>query len=137
MTRKDLQELAALRLKEAGLLLAGGCPSGAYYLAGYAAECAIKACIAKQTEKHDFPDKKKANDSWVHDLSLLIQVAGLKDTLRETMIQHPEFNARWQVVQEWNEKSRYQNSTQAAAEKLLDALKHPRHGVIQWLELHW
>jgi HEPN domain-containing protein len=49
MTRKDLQKLAAIRLKEAKLLLAANAPDGAYYLAGYAVECALKACIAKAT----------------------------------------------------------------------------------------
>jgi len=32
---------------------------GAYYLAGYAVECAIKACIAKGTRRYEFPDKRK------------------------------------------------------------------------------
>ena len=50
LKRRDLRELALLRLKEAQVLLANGCWSGAYYLAGYAVECALKACIAKGTE---------------------------------------------------------------------------------------
>jgi hypothetical protein len=32
MTRKDLQKLAAIRLREAKLLLAANAPDGAYYL---------------------------------------------------------------------------------------------------------
>jgi len=31
---------------------------GAYYLMGYAIECAFKAAISKQIKEHDFPDKK-------------------------------------------------------------------------------
>jgi hypothetical protein len=57
MKRKDFQELAAVRLKEARVLLRAGCYEGAYYLAGYAVECALKACISKQTERHEFPDR--------------------------------------------------------------------------------
>jgi hypothetical protein len=34
-----------------------------YYLAGYPVEFALKACIAKSTERHDFPDKRRANQS--------------------------------------------------------------------------
>jgi hypothetical protein len=37
--------------------LAARFPEGAYYLAEYAIECAFKACIAKRTQQHDFPEK--------------------------------------------------------------------------------
>ena len=56
------------------MLLKAGHFSGAYYLAGYSVECALKACIAKQTARYDFPDKSKANDSFVHDLKKLAGV---------------------------------------------------------------
>jgi hypothetical protein len=41
MNRADLQQIAELRLQEARTLLTGGFPDGAYYLAGYAVECAL------------------------------------------------------------------------------------------------
>jgi len=53
MNRTELQRLSRIRIKEAKFLLDGGCYNGAYYLAGYAVECALKACIAKQTHRHD------------------------------------------------------------------------------------
>ena len=46
MNRNEFQELAEVRIGEAGVLLAGGKSDGAYYLAGYAVECALKACVA-------------------------------------------------------------------------------------------
>lgn len=49
LDRKELQELSRIRLTEAKGLLALGLWDGAYYLAGYAVECALKAYIAKQT----------------------------------------------------------------------------------------
>ena len=97
MKRKDFQQLAALRLKEAHLLFDGSCWEGAYYLAGYAAECALKACIAKKTERHDFPDKERVNASHTHDLEKLLRLAGLEDALLETKQTHPELNAHWIV----------------------------------------
>ena len=55
MTRSDLRNLAEWRLIEAKTLLKVS-PSGAYYLAGYAAECALKACYIRS--RHDeFPDR--------------------------------------------------------------------------------
>ncbi len=77
MKRQDFQELATIRLKEARVLLEARCWEGAYYLGGYVVECALKACIAKQTEQYDFPDKKRVNDSHTHDLQELIRVGQL------------------------------------------------------------
>jgi HEPN domain-containing protein len=78
VTRKELQKLAGLRLREAEVLLENGCPDGAYYLAGYAVECALKACIARKTVRHEFPDLSRARES-SHDLAELLRVAGLTD----------------------------------------------------------
>lgn len=56
MNRSDIQILADIRVGEAKALLDLGHWPGAYYLAGYAVECALKACIAKLTKADDFPD---------------------------------------------------------------------------------
>ena len=56
MNRQDFQALARVRLEEAKALRDAGRPAGAYYLAGYTVECALKACIAKRTREHDFPN---------------------------------------------------------------------------------
>jgi len=45
---------------------------GAYYLAGYAVECALKACIAKKTQRHEFPDKRRVDASHTHNLIQLL-----------------------------------------------------------------
>jgi len=55
--RATFQKLAEARLAEATLLLASGLPSGAYYLAGYAIECALKAIIAAQFRASEIPDR--------------------------------------------------------------------------------
>jgi HEPN domain-containing protein len=46
-TRAEFQELAETRLKEAKALLDLGMWNGSYYLAGYAVEVVLKACIIK------------------------------------------------------------------------------------------
>ena len=74
MNRKNLQTLTELRLKEAKVLLDQGFQDGAYYLLGYAVECALKSCIAKQFREYDFPDKKLVLDSHTHELSKLLSV---------------------------------------------------------------
>ncbi len=60
MNRIDLQQLARARLREAEALLNAGEWSGAYYLAGYAVECGLKACIAKLTGLARFPGEGSA-----------------------------------------------------------------------------
>lgn len=56
MNRGELQALAIVRIKETRILLDAGCYDGAYYLAAYAVECALKACIARQIPAEEFPD---------------------------------------------------------------------------------
>ena len=51
MNRNDFQQLADVRINEAEALLVQGKYDGAYYLAGYAVECGLKACIAKLTDQ--------------------------------------------------------------------------------------
>jgi HEPN domain-containing protein len=68
MNRNDFKVIARIRLKEARVLLKNNCYDGAYYLSGYAVECSLKACIAKQTRRHDFPEKKAVQESYTHDL---------------------------------------------------------------------
>lgn len=68
MHRNDLQLLSKVRLKEATALLEMGLSDGAYYLAGYAVECGLKACIAKETQRGEFPDRRRVNDSHTHNL---------------------------------------------------------------------
>ncbi len=68
-----------VRLAEARALLKAGLPDGAYYLVGYAVECALKACIARGTQRYEFPEKKRVNASHTYDLGELVKVAELQD----------------------------------------------------------
>ena len=72
-TRREFQQLARMRLNDARVLMRRGNVEGAYYLTGLAVECAVKACIAKNTRRHDFPPSQSAiKDIYTHDLSKLI-----------------------------------------------------------------
>lgn len=136
MTRKDLQRLSSIRLREAKLLLAANAPDGAYYLAGYAVECALKACIARSTGRHDFPDLKRVKDSYTHKAKDLIVVAGLKPAFDEAMRQS-EFAWSWEIVIQWSEESRYSNHSPQEASDLIEAIENRKHGILQWLKKHY
>jgi hypothetical protein len=61
----------------------GGNGEGAYHLTGLAVECAVKACIGKNTKRHDFPPNQAAiKDIYTHDLSKLIGTAKLEKESR-------------------------------------------------------
>ena len=136
MNRQDLQNLALTRLKEVEVLLNNHQYSGAYYLSGYVIECALKACIAKQTQEFDFPDKKTVMDSYTHDLEKLVKVAKL-DTQLKSLLNDPEFSVRWSMVKDWSEESRYQTHNPQEAQDIYSAITDTNHGVLQWLQQHW
>ena len=90
VNRIDLQNLAMERIAEAKILLDAGKWSGAYYLAGYAVECATKACIAKLSKADEFPDKNFGAKCWVHDIEQLVGLAEL-ETKQSADLEHVEF----------------------------------------------
>ena len=52
-------------------------------------ECALKACIAKSTNRHDFPDLATVKRCYTHDLGELLKLAGLSVQLGADMAADP------------------------------------------------
>lgn len=137
MNRKNLQSLARMRLAEARVLSEAGYPAGAYYLAGYAIECGLKACIARKTRRHDFPDKRTVDSSHTHNLKELVRIAGLEASRVEEARTNPRFRNSWDIVQQWSEQSRYTAVDLAKSKALVAAIGTPKHGVMTWIKRHW
>lgn len=137
MTAKDFRTVAELRLAEALRLRDSKCYSGAYYLAGYAVECGLKACVAKQTRKNEFPDKKRVEDAWTHDLNKLLRTARLDHVYQQTIVADKAFESNWAVVKDWKESSRYREWNKCDATNLIAAVQDAQHGVLTWLRKHW
>ena len=146
MNRASFHQLPEVRIKEARALLAAEFPGGAYYLAGYAIECALKACIAKRTHEHDFPEKKLVIDSHTHHLGKLLDLAGLSDLLKKDVVGNIELKLDWETVREWSEQSRYglfdddpigHWSGLASAQSLIDAVESKKGGVLRWIRQSW
>jgi HEPN domain-containing protein len=137
MNRLDFQQLAELRLSEARMLLANGFSDGAYYLAGYAVECALKACIAKRTCEHDFPDKKLVNDSHTHDIGDLLKYARLVADFDALTQVDPSMKSKLDTVVEWSESRRYQRNNRVDAEALLEAIEEGNGGLLPWIRQRW
>src|SRR3979490_3180442 len=119
--RATFQQLAEARLVEARLLLAHGHPSGAYYLAGYAIECALKAVIAAGFRANEIPDKPRVNSIYTHNLKDLPNLADLKGPLEDDMNENSELRESWATISKWSEHARYQVWTSDAAAIMLEA----------------
>lgn len=119
-------------------MLRAGLFAGAYYLTGYAVECALKSCIAKQTARYDFPDRKLAQDAWTHDLHKLVQLAGIGPQLTTDTIANPALQLNWTIAKDWSETSRYDLSiTRAQARDLYSACTSRRNGILPWVRQRW
>ncbi len=138
MNRSDFQQLTSLRLDEAKALLAAGFPDGAYYLAGYAVECAFKACIAKRTKLYDFPDKTLVLESHTHSLKELFRLAQVKDDWDTDVVSNPALKRNWNLLLAWSETSRYdRGKTRQQAFDLLNAIEDPQGGILPWVHQRW
>jgi hypothetical protein len=138
MNRDLLQRISSQRRREAAALLRAELFPGAYYLTGYAVECALKACIAKQTLRHDFPNRKLAQDSWTHDLEKLVQLAGVGPQLSSDTRANPALQLNWTIVKDWSETDRYDLSiTRAQARDLYSACTSRRNGILAWIRQRW
>jgi hypothetical protein len=116
MNRSDLHRLTRLRVREARVLLREGQSSGAYYLLGYAVECALKTRIARRTRRGDFPDKKRVTDAHTHNLNELARLAGLDDGAASAA--DPTVARYWGTVRSWRSDARYETHTAARARDL-------------------
>ncbi len=83
--RRDLKNLVDRRLADAHVLMSKRRYASAYYIAGYAVECAIKVCIAGQFRKNTIPDKNLVNNTYKHDFGILMKTAGIFARLEQNI----------------------------------------------------
>lgn len=125
-TFKDLSEA---RIREAAVLFNEGLYNGAYYLAGYSIECALKAFYCKQMQ---FPPKDVSR-LYNHNLNELSESCGLREELNNAMKDDKVLAASWGVASGWSEEARYKIWNKQKAEEILDAINNPQNGVLTWI----
>ena len=136
LRRKDFQRLAELRAKESGALARNKNEAGAFYLSGYAVECALKACIAKEARRHEFPPKVDyVRRVYTHDLEELLRLAGLEKQLETDAKANQSLGINWGVVKRWSEETRYKASGLNGRD-LYAAINGPS-GVLPWIKQRW
>ena len=139
MNRQTLQLLAEERLKDADTLLAAGQWAGAHYLAGYAVECGLKACIMVRVVNEGliFTDPKLVEKVWIHRLEPLLKMTGLEAAFGQACQADGLLAVHWTTAMKWEETSRYLFKAEAEARDLTVAVGHPTSGMLQWLRKHW
>jgi hypothetical protein len=138
VNRSDFQELAELHLQHARALLDAQLYSGAYYMCGYVIECALKACICKNTSQFDFhPSPDDVRKAWSHGTKDLIASAKIKDKIDAERRADKVLDVYWTVVAVWSVDSRYIKRIQTEAEDLYAAISDPLHGVFACIKRHW
>ena len=139
MNRADLQHLANGRILDASILLDGGRWSFAFYVAGYAVECALKSCfLARMTETGwVFQERAKIDDCLTHDFGKLIQLSGLTGELNAACETNPGFAGNWGVTKGWKVTDRYGNRAELEARALYEAITRSPDGVLPWIKKFW
>jgi hypothetical protein len=97
----------------------------------------LKACIAKDTKRSEFPDLEKVKDSYTHKLPTLVRVALLTSGLDAECVSDPAFELNWETAKDWSEKDRYVEHTEQEARELYRAITDRKHGVMRWIRQYW
>jgi hypothetical protein len=139
VNRAELRQLSTERIEDARALLAAKQWSGAYYLAGYSLECALKSCVLAYIERTGviFEDRKYAEKCWTHDIEELVRQADLKVERDKAAGTNLNLGNNWLIAKDWSELSRYRLFTQLQAEKLFNALTDHTDGVLSWVKTFW
>ena len=100
MNRAEYRQVALVRLADARVLLRARRFDGAYYLAGYVVECALKACIARQFRVATIPDPKLVSEIYRrgHELPALARLAGLELAITAEARRDGQFGSSWVTV---------------------------------------
>lgn len=148
--RTDFQDVAQLRITEAQTLLDHHLPDGAFYLAGYAVECALKAAICKTLGIDDFfePNTAKTHSAKVqddvlqkfktHDYGTLLALSGLYYTLEAATVADISLGDAWTVIRRLTRTEQYRYETVLRKEpgdvkSFVDSI----HIFLQWIKTYW
>ena len=135
--RADLRSNAQAKLDDAMILLQNRKFANAYYLAGYAVEMGLKACIAAHISAETIPDKDLIKNILRHDFPVLVGLAGLQPELKEQKDKDPDFAANWAFVSEWSPDARYEDKDITSAQAIIEAIGNQKSGVLQWIKMYW
>ena len=142
-----IRGLAILRLEEAEILVRNNKPDGAFYLAGYSVELALKAKIAErlgisslfadrllETEKFPEPDGLRRLVK-THNVGLLLVLSGLRPAYIQAKATSRTFAKFDQLLLSWSEQLRYRLPGQVSTQDVQDFIHFlgNQNGLLQWI----
>jgi hypothetical protein len=137
MTRTQFQELTAIRLEDAEVLLTANRFDGAYYFLGHVIQAALKACVARR-----FPSEILPREFFTHDLNK--PLAGTNSPELTSKLEDPRpapdgqsLSANWAIVLYWDIGVRYERVLSSRAEGMYQAVADPVYRVLQCLKSYW
>jgi hypothetical protein len=111
---------------------------GPFRSAGYVVECALKAVIAVQTRRHEFPDLNLAKKVYTHNLKELLDASRLKAAVDREFAKDPDLRDNWNIVKGWPETSRYEAGRhKGEADALFAAIADDTHGILSCISKYW
>ncbi len=137
-TKKTLQDLARLRLKEANALFDAGLYDGSVYLAGYAVELGLKARICRVLKIATYPAEGFGSSYKVHSFDQLKVLAALDPDISVT--KNKELFDNWSIAVKWDPEQRYDppgTYDEQSANDILESIQSKPNGVFTWLTKRW
>lgn len=141
MTKKELQEIANIRLKEAKALYDKGLYDGSVYLCGYVVEASLKARICKHLQMKQYLDTGDMRNVFLsHDFDRLLFLSGLKNRINLANRRGTGLFKNWSLLTTWTPDMRYASVgtyNQQYAADLIKALEDPSDGFLVWIKRLW
>lgn len=141
MTRRELQKIADLRLKEAKTLCNNGFYDGAVYLCGYVVEASLKARICKHLQMKEYIDSGDMKNMFLsHDFDRLLFLSGLKNRINLANRRGTNLFKHWSLLTSWTPDTRYAVAgtyTEQYAKDIIRALEHSTDGFLVWIKKLW
>lgn len=151
-TRNEFRQSAEMRIKESKILFRNKQFEGAFYLAGYAIEFALKAAVCRNLDIDDFFNENPSTklkggltrEFKTHDISTLIILAGLIKKLDGHKAIDPDFMVNWSYIEQmnWTEQCRYDcpnpiKYNQTDVKAFIDAIDNRKGGFLRWISKFW
>ncbi len=135
-TRRELQRLSCLRLREAEALFEAGCYNGSAYLCGYVVELGLKAAICGNLAVEEYPEERLKKAFSTHNFEDLKLSAGMDQAFTTS----PALLANWSVASKWKPERRYEPEgryDRLTAQEVLDAVRSYPDGVLACVSSRW
>ena len=136
MDQAHWDRLSDVRIAEAQALISAGLWAGAYYLAGYAVECKLKALVVKKVDNESgiiFREQRFQSDVWTHNFADLLKSLGLLEKLKQDKKKNSRLENYWNIASNWDEATRFGFPDETQARNLVEAVLDPTDEVLSWI----